>query len=494
MTAPSSNVNWWLDCRETLLNSSGQEIQNTFYVQVLGVAPDFILSIEDFREQINQQFLTVMTPFQAELDSAPSAAHPNGLTMNHYQLTMKVLTTTGAGPGTWRPVVNQTHAGPEGVLNSLVGTPADRSTTRDFVIEYRIESIWNGYQGTDYTFQDISIQTVDGLHGSNSPAIAATPGPTGIPGAGSTLDAETPYATVTYQNAPNTVFYEVPSTSTQAIMLDSPPLPPNLVIAPYQGVNNRLMLMLNSNTGEYLARPEIIKATDAAMIADLYMYQSNVAVSPNEVVDMLDDPANPLKLLYKNDDPLKRYEIFRTTSRPRKYSDFGSTGTHAFAESKVFVDKESSAASFIDSISPNTKYYYCVRALDVHNNFSNPTHVFEAELVDNEGQVYLILKTISLTIEKRKVYNKAGKRYLYLEPAIRNLQVDESYIEANYQNATIETLPGQDILGLPEDGAAGEATGPDVWNKTFKIRLTSRESNKKIDLNITFKNTGVDYP
>jgi hypothetical protein len=277
-------------------------------------------------------------------------------------------------------------------------------------------------------------------------------------------------------------------------MLDSPPLPPNLVIAPYQGVNNRLMLMLNSNTGEYLARPEIIKATDAAMIADLYMYQSNIAVSPNEVVDMLDDPANPLKLRYKNDDPLKRYEIFRTTSRPQKYSDFGSTGTHAIAESKVFVDKESSAASFIDSISPNTKYYYCVRALDVHNNFSNPTHIFEAELVDNEGQVYLILKTISLTIEKRKVYNKAGKRYLYLEPAIRNLQVDESYIEANYQNATIETLPGQDILGLPNAPTAGQAIGPDVWNKTFKIRLTSKESNKKIDLNITFKNTGVDYP
>ena len=114
--------------------------------------------------------------------------------------------------------------------------------------------------------------------------------------------------------------------------------------------------------------------------------------------------------------------------------------------------------------------------------------------MDNDGQVYLILKTISLTSEKRKIYNKSGKRYLYIEPAIRNLTVDKSIIQADYGNATVETFPGQDILGIPEVVAAGEATGPDVWNKTFKIRLTSKESNKKIDLNITFKNTGVDYP
>jgi hypothetical protein len=490
MVAPNATVNWWLDCRETLVNLNGEEFQNTFYVGPFTYDVDSKLSIQQFMDDINLKFQAVTTATPGDLDSAPSTGFPHGLTMNEYTVTPKVLTTTG----TPNRLVRQTYGSDVGVFNSLVGGPANVATVKDFVIEYRILPIGDGYEPSDYTLRDISIQAVDGIHGSNMPAIGAYADASGIPGSASEVNAETPYATVTYENAPNTVFYEVPSTSTQAIMLDSPPLPPNLVIAPYQGVNNRLMLMLNSNTGEYLARPEIIKATDAAMIADLYMYQSNVAVSPNEVVDMLDDPANPLKLLYKNDDPLKRYEIFRTTSRPQKYSDFGSTGTHAFAESKVFVDKESSAASFIDSISPNTKYYYCVRALDIHNNFSNPTHIFEAELVDNEGQVYLILKTISLTIEKRKVYNKAGKRYLYLEPAIRNLQVDESYIEANYQNATIETLPGQDILGLPEDGAAGEATGPDVWNKTFKIRLTSRESNKKIDLNITFKNTGVDYP
>jgi len=489
MVAPNATVNWWLDCRETLVNLNGEEFQNTFYVGPFTYDVDSTLSIQQFMDDINLKFQAVTTATQGDLDSAPSTGFPHGLTMNEYTVTPKVLTTDSPAR-----LVNQSYASAIGVYNSIIGPAANAATLQDFVIEYRILHTDDGYSTSNYTLQDISIQAVDGIHGSNMPAIGAYPGPTGIPGGASEVNAETPYATVTYHNASNTVFYEVPSTSTQAIMLDSPPLPPNLVIAPYQGVNNRLMLMLNSNTGEYLARPEIIKATDAAMIADLYMYQSNIAVSPNEVVDMLDDPANPLKLRYKNDDPLKRYEIFRTTSRPQKYSDFGSTGTHAIAESRVFVDKESSAASFIDNVSPNTKYYYCVRALDVHNNFSNPTHVFEAELVDNEGQVYLILKTISLTIEKRKVYNKAGKRYLYLEPAIRNLQVEESYIVDHYGNATIETLPGQDILGLPNAPTAGQAIGPDVWNKTFKIRLTSKESNKKIDLNITFKNTGVDYP
>ena len=255
------------------------------------------------------------------------------------------------------------------------------------------------------------------------------------------------------------------------------------------------MLMLNSNTGEYEARPQILRPSDANAIADLYLFQKNVAVSPNQIEEMLDDPTNPLKLLYKNDDPIRKYEIFRLASRPSKYSDFGTGGNPiASVHSRVFVNKDSTAASFIDNIVPNTRYYYCARAVDVHGNFSNPTHVFEVELVDNDGQTYLILNTIYLNIESRKEYSKKGRRYLYVEPALRNLAVDEGQLNTQYPNATVHTVPGQDLLGDPTVGLPGVASGADVWNKTFKIRLTSIQTSKKIDLNITFKNTGVDYP
>ena len=146
---------------------------------------------------------------------------------------------------------------------------------------------------------------------------------------------------------------------------------------------------------------------------------------------------------------------------------------------------------------PNTKYYYCARAVDVHRNFSNPTHVFEAELVDNEGQVYLILNTIYFEPEGMPD-EKVGRRFVYIEPSLRNLQFNPN-IQVGEQDqpptplelATIQTLPGNNLLGDPLEGDGNAA---DCWDKTFKVRVTSKKTGKKVDLNITFKNSGVVNP
>ena len=146
------------------------------------------------------------------------------------------------------------------------------------------------------------------------------------------------------------------------------------------------------------------------------------------------------------------------------------------------MDKRASGAHLIDEVQPNTKYYYCVRAIDVHNNFSNPTHVFEAELVDNEGQVYLILKTIYFEETIERIETKAGRRYIYIEPSLRNVAY----------NASIE--PDDAPSTLPDDNILGPGGDEACWDQTLKIRVTSKKTGKKVDLNVTFKNTGVITP
>jgi hypothetical protein len=484
-----ATVNWWLDITEELTEtSSGNAVENIFYVGPFPYTENSNITIQEFMDDINAAFITNKA---TDIVDVPMGAPTTGFGKTLLEYTVSAQVVVGDR------IHVEGYTGPGAGIELLTALAGNSAQNRNFVIQYKVAptvASLSAYASAGYTLNNTIIRAWDGIHGAHIPATAALGEP---PGSAPDISfiPDPPYAEVTYTNASNTILVDVPSSTTQAIMLDSPPLPPDFRIFPYLGVNNRLMLMFNSNTGEYRARPQILKPNDVNAIADLYLFQENVAVSPAQIEEMLDDPTNPIKLLYKNDDPIKKYEIYRIRSRPSKYSDFGSGGNPiAMAHSQVFVNKDSSAASFIDTIAPNTRYYYCARAVDVHGNFSNPTHVFEVELVDNEGQTYLILNTIYLNIESRKEYSKKGRRYLYVEPALRNLTADEGDLTTRYPNATTQTVPGQDLLGDPSIGSPGVATGPDVWNKTFKIRLTSLQTSKKIDLNITFKNTGVDYP
>ena len=78
---------------------------------------------------------------------------------------------------------------------------------------------------------------------------------------------------------------------------------------------------------------------------------------------------------------------------------------------------------------------------------------------------------------------KSGRRYVYIEPSLRNVIYDGT-IAAGVMETDIPGS-GTPILGPSTDNC---------WEKTFKVRLTSKKTGKKVDLNILCKNTGVANP
>ena len=159
--------------------------------------------------------------------------------------------------------------------------------------------------------------------------------------------------------------------------------------------------------------------------------------------------------------------------------------------------KRAVAASHIDTLSPNTKYYYCVRGIDVHNNFSNPTHVFEIELVDNDGQRYMTQKVIRFETVDKNVYSKTARRFILIEPSLQQLYINPAEFHDDMYETNLSLIDpsspsasDQDLHNAMGNGVPGEK----IWDKIFKIRITSRSTGKKFDINLTFKNRGVINP
>lgn len=319
-------------------------------------------------------------------------------------------------------------------------------------------------------------------------------------------DPEGPYATIGYEQNLDTVALDLPygpSTGFKITVQDDSPLPPVPRIAPYMGLSNKLLIMLNSNTGLYKARPVAILPGDLEKIALIYLNQQGVVYTPAEVKTLINDPLADeadYAIEYKKDDPPIKFQVFRMTDLPTSYEDFDTgQNPHATLISNVSYGKHSDGVSLIDDIEPNKKYYYCFRTLDTHDNISNPTHVFEVEMMDNDGQVYIILKTIQFSVGPKRSYHKSGRRFIYLEPSLHNLTfetpdllVDPAVPGVTFDSLTPESIPPDNLLGDSTDPAFDPTKL--VWDETYKIRVTSRKTSRKFDLNIRFKNTGVKNP
>jgi hypothetical protein len=115
------------------------------------------------------------------------------------------------------------------------------------------------------------------------------------------------------------------------------------------------------------------------------------------------------------------------------------------------------------------------RSIDVHGNISLPTEVYEVEMIDDEGTIYPIIKAIELKEKNMNATSKAFKRFLKIKPATKQIFFNET----GYNGLdTAPTDTSQLSLGLAEEESA--------WGQRFKVRLTSRQTGKKIDINFQF--------
>jgi hypothetical protein len=231
-------------------------------------------------------------------------------------------------------------------------------------------------------------------------------------------------------------------------LLDYPPIEPEIDIIPYIRNANTIKLNLNTSIGKKTVPAITFSATELENV--------------NKLKDSQNKNVSDSLLTFQSDEPSELFEIYKLDFRPYSYDDFFNTTPI------VVTTNQSSAGSLEDTIESNKKYYYVARSIDYHGHYSNPTPIYEVEILNENGLVIPITNVVDFAKKENNVdQNKSLKKYLKIQPAIRHRIFNAEKISNN------EVQLGNDEIK--------------PWNKTFKIRLTSKSTGKKIDINFKFK-------
>jgi hypothetical protein len=364
--------------------------------------------------------------------------------------------------------------------------------------------------GEQYTYEIYAYRLVFGnkykyLPESAGPVLNET---------GWSADKHAIYQRINYENSLHLSLIKVPYYGLYNQLQDKigtanlPPLPPQVTFLPYRNVSDKLMLRLETNYGEYSDKPVIINDTDEEVFASIKETQNVFSHSP---------------IKFKTDSPVEGYEILRIgpdpetgiTTAPTSYADFA--GPYLTTEKQnELIDPELSVymadpnaegqdtntvykpspsvvlgetTNFkLNKIVPNMIYYYTFRSVETISGvtvMSNPTAVYKIEMSTEPGKKFAIPKIsiYDMKTKKKRDATKTMQRFLKISPSYNMKVVNEETYDLNTSAA-------------PELGIAKDAlfAGSDQESRKFKVRLTSKSTGKKIDVNVRFDQKHTNGP
>lgn len=248
---------------------------------------------------------------------------------------------------------------------------------------------------------------------------------------------------ISVTNSPLVRLIEIPLLDLgNTMILDKPPVIPDVDIKAYKGIDNKILIDLTKGIGTF-----------------------------NEIPISFISDTQEDKIEFRSDGAVTNFEVYRTEFPPESYQDFASNrianvSTDLLGGNNGFSDH----VSYKDSIEPNTEYYYTFRARDFHDNLSNPTNVFKVRMYSDKGANSLEVELYEFP--EKGVDSIEFSKFLNIKPTDLQRRVtkenDTEVVAARYEVGAVEDL---------------------VWDKEFKFRITSKSTNKKIDINCKFKYT-----
>ena len=175
-------------------------------------------------------------------------------------------------------------------------------------------------------------------------------------------------------------------------------------------------------------------------------------------------------------------QIFRMNSKPSSLKSFDDHLLKTISlkipnQDAAFIDK-----TMIDKVKTNTKYYYLFRIVNELDSPAHNSQIIEAELTDDGGYRFATFNVIFENELEQSVFSnpiKKIKKIFNIIPNINNFILDDTNID--YSKTASSQI---------NNAQFGSKDADLVWDKRYKLRVTSKKTGKKLDINLTFKLNG----
>ena len=257
--------------------------------------------------------------------------------------------------------------------------------------------------------------------------------------------------------------FEIPMFTKRLKVLDNPPNQLNL--NPFFLLNNSQTIGYNINYETFVEReyPAAISSVDDALKVD-YLNSR----------DMLDDD----DVILESRSQQRYIQAYRLSEMPTSFTSFDEnliSTIDLLLEDSVFT---LSNTIFYDKINTNQKYYYLFRILNENLMPGQLSEIYEAELVNDGGYTYGMFDLLFESDLETDGFTNPSivfKKLIQLQPNVSQMILNDE--EIDYRR-----IASDEIIKM----TLGDTDDP-IWDKTFKIRLTSKKTGRKIDLNVTYK-------
>ncbi len=155
-------------------------------------------------------------------------------------------------------------------------------------------------------------------------------------------------------------------------LLDYPPMEPEVEFIPFIGIANKIKINMNTSVGKKTVKPIAFNSLEQDII-------NKLKDSQDQIEDLL---------TFQSDEPSSFFEVYRIQTLPSSYEDFANSLLASIST------QNSSGATIIDNITQNRKYYYVFKSVDYHKNVSNPTIVYEVEIINDNNLIIPYIKVV----------------------------------------------------------------------------------------------------